>query len=192
MANIIQEFIDAQCTIVDLKKKSLLPKLIKNTYYKEKAESLKNKINELTNGNTSIPIKAINDYGLILAQNFKPFGQHEHCRRAIKAGPDISVIIFEFKINNNENIVVSFNPSDKDGLKSNVNYSCISYGKPSLSFSDSDVEILIDSEKCVDAREENFQSVSEKVILIKDLTTRCIIEDITKYLDETFKQIGDI
>lgn len=185
MANIIQEFIDALNTINDMKKNSMAPRFIKNTYYNEKKECLKNKINELTNGNTSIPVKVINDYGLILAENYKPFGQYKHCRRSIKASSDTSVIIFEFKMNDNENIVVSLNPLNHDGTKFNINYSCISNGKPSLSFTDNDIDILIDSEKCID--KYNSISMPEKVELIKDSTAKCIIEDITEYLDDIFK-----
>ena len=99
-------------------------------------------LDEITKDRSCLSMVIINEYAQLLADNVKPFGQYKHCRRAMRCGKDLALIIFEIELNKNNTLIISINPSNIDGSKATVNYSYLVNHKASVSFTDDDVEFI--------------------------------------------------
>lgn len=172
--NIIEDFISASNDIIEVYKRSRVPKYFKDKKLNENRDKLNNELQKLFNNGTSVPVKIITDYARIISDEYKPFGSYLNCRRSIKVGPASAVCIFEFEMEDNKKAVVSFDPANEDGSICTINYSYISNGKPLLSFTDSDISFIYNY--------ESYNIETEIPDKLKSGTTRCIINNITEYL----------
>ena len=175
MSGIIQQFIDTSNNIIDTYKNSKIPEYFKKQKMEENRKALAKDIDKLFDNNTAVPMKVLTEYALILFEEYKPFGTFKHCRRSIRVTPTSAVYIFEFDLDKESKVVVSFDPANEDGSKCNINYSLIVNGKPNLSFTDSNIEIIHNY--------DNYDIELNTAALIRGSTAGCIIEDITEYLN---------
>lgn len=173
MENIIQQFINASNNIVKYYNNSRVPKYFKDQKLNRKRSDLLKELDKLFKYQSS-PVKIITDYALVLTDNYKPFGSHLNCRRSIKVTSSSAVCIFEFKLDNDNNLVVSFDPANDDGSLCNINYAYISNGKPKLSFTDTGIYMIRYFD--ITLSDDNIADY------LRSETAKYIIKDITDYL----------
>lgn len=169
---VLHDIID---TAKNISAESKTNKFNKRKITKQK-EALKKDIDKLTKNDTSIPVKVISEYCEILYNEFKPFGQYLHCRRAISNSSSI-VIIFEYNLTDNDTVVVSIHSTNEDESECLINYSYLKNHCPMLSFTDTDITIL-----SVDNSESDALSLVNQAIIMRNSSTRCIMNDIKEYV----------
>ena len=178
MSDIIKQFIDTSDNIINGYHSSKIPEYFRKQKLDEKRKALAKDIDKLFDNNVSVPMEVLTEYALILFENYKPFGSFKHCRRSIRATPTSAVCIFEFDLNNESKVVVSFDPANDNGSICNINYSLIVNGSPNLSFTDVNINTIYDNNDSGDTL-----STADLIRDIKNSTARCIIKDISEYLN---------
>lgn len=185
MINFLSDIISVNNDIINEYKTSKFFKHpFKNIWLSKERNRLMKLVNFITSDNTSIPISIINEYAMLLSDNYKPYGQLKHCRRAMRCGKNLALIIFEINFNEQSSVVVSINPSSIDGTKASINYSYIVNHKPSLSFSDNDVNALNIYDKSLLEYFDFAEFANNEKLgdAIRNNTCKYIIEDIVDYM----------
>lgn len=150
---------------------------IKRKSIKKQKELLRKDISKLTQNGKSIPIQIISEYCKILSEEYKPFGQYLHCKRAISNNSSM-VIIFEFSLTTDDTVIASINSTNINESECFINYSYLKNKKPVISFTDSNITLLT-----IDDNNQISLSLEDQVHMIKNSTVKCIIDDIEKYID---------
>ncbi len=183
MKTLLSDIINTSKDIVAEYKNGKSFKSLRKRKAHNRREGLLRDIDKLTKDKTCIPVEVVLEYGMILADNFKPFGQYSHCRRAVKSGNTVT-IIFEFNLTEEDIAIVSIHPANIDGNVAIVNYSYLKNKVPSFSFTDNNITILkTDNEVSLQSHAKSAEGfISERGAVVRNFTSKCIIDDITEYL----------
>ena len=183
MKTLLSDIIRTSRDIVDEYKLSKSFKSLKKRKAIRRREELLKDIDKLTKDKTCIPIEIIVEYGNLLADNFKPFGQYAHCRRVVKSGESV-IMVFEFNLTEDDVAVVSIHPMNIDGSVALINYAYLKNKIPLFSFTDTNITILkSDNDAIILSNAESQDDyISERSTMVRNFTSKCIIEDITNYL----------